>query len=315
MSKPFVRADVRAFLDMMAANPRPSMTAEVLAEMRNMSADAMGMLDLPVGDMAVDRTLSCPGPVGEIGLRLFDTREQRGPGPVVVFYHGGGFCAGSIASHAGMAAEFARQLDLPVVSVEYRLAPEHPWPAAPDDAEVAARWIADSDAALGRSTTGLILCGDSAGATLTIVTALALRDRPAARPVLLQMPFYPLTDASGGHPSRKSFAEGYVLDPENMRLYDEHYAADVGHWRASPLLADHIGASATLLVTASLDPLRDEGRAYAAATAAAGVPTTFREVEGTVHGFGCFRRAIPSAQQDLTRILTIAKAMIAEFSA
>ena len=98
-----------------------------------------------------------------------------------------------------MAAEFARQLDLPVVSVEYRLAPEHPWPAAPDDAEVAARWIADSDAALGRSTTGLILCGDSAGATLTIVTALALRDRPAARPVLLQMPFYPLTDASGGH--------------------------------------------------------------------------------------------------------------------
>ena len=315
MSGPFVRADVRAFLDMLAANPRPLFTAEMIAEIRKMPPEMMASLDLPVGEMAIDLTLSCHGPGGEIGLRLFDTRAERAPGPLVIFYHGGGFCVGSIATHAGMAAEFARQLDLPVVSVEYRLAPEHRWPGGPDDAEAAARWIAENGAALGRAATGLILCGDSAGATLTIVTAMALRNRPAARPVLLQFPLYPVTDSHGSTASRAAFGDGYGLESANMRLYDEHYAPDVEHWRASPLLADQNGMPPTLLITAALDPLRDEGRAYAAATTAAGVPTTFREIEGVVHGFACFRRAIPSAQQDLTQILTIAKAMIAEFSA
>jgi acetyl esterase len=314
MNKPFVRPDVRTFLEMLEANPRPLFTAEMLAQLRTMATDGVGMLDLPIGELAVDRTLTMPGPAGDIGLRLFDARAERAAGPLMVFYHGGGFCLGSIATHAPMAAEFARVLDVPVVSVEYRLAPEDPWPAGPDDAEAAARWVAGNEAALGRSATGLILCGDSAGATLTIVTAMALRNQPAAKPVLLQIPFYPVTDSHADTASRKELADGYGLDSANMKLYDEHYAPDIEHWRASPLLADQSGMPPTLLVTAALDPLRDEGRAYAAATAAAGVPTTFREIEGTVHGFACFRRAIPSAQQDLTRILTIAKAMIEEVS-
>lgn len=313
MTEPYVRPDVRAFLAMMEANPRPLFTAEFIAQIRTMPADMMASLDLPVGELAVDRTLSCPGPAGSIELRLLDPRAERAPGPVVVFYHGGGFCLGSIASHAGLAAEIARQLDLPVVSVDYRLAPEHPWPAGVDDGEAAARWIADNGEALGRTATGLILCGDSAGATLAIVTAMALRDKPAARPVLLQFPIYPVTDSHGGTASRAAFSDGYGLESRNMRLYDEHYAPDIEHWRASPLLADQAGMPPTLLVTAALDPLRDEGRAYAAATAAAGVPTTFRELEGTIHGFATYRKAIPSAQADLTAILTLAKAMISEF--
>ena len=114
-----------------------------------MMAKMMSAVEVPVGALAVDRKLSMPGPGGSMDLRLFDPRDTRGPGPVVVFYHGGGFIAGSIGTHAALAAEMARQLDLPVVSVEYRLAPEHKWPSAPDDAEAAARWIAANGAVLG----------------------------------------------------------------------------------------------------------------------------------------------------------------------
>lgn len=311
MTDPFVRPDVRAFLDALKSNPRPTFTAELLAQIRLLPPDAMGQLDLPVGELGAIQDLSMPGPGGDMALRLFDLRAEREPGPVVVFYHGGGFVLGGIDTHAGLAAELARQLDLPVVSVEYRLAPEHPWPAAPDDAEAAARWIADNGAAFGRTFTHLILCGDSAGGNLTIVTALSLRDQPAALKVLMQFPIYPATD-DGKRPSRAAFAEGYGLEPANMRLYGEHYAADPMNWRHSPLFADQAGMPPTLLVTASLDPLRDEGRAYAAKTIEAGVPTTYREIQGTIHGFATYRAMIPSARADLEAVLELAKAMIDE---
>ena len=165
----------------------------------------MAAADLPVGELAIDRELAMPGPGGELALRLFDPRPARDSGPVVVFYHGGGFCVGSIGSHAGLSAEIARGLDLPVVSVEYRLAPEHQWPAAPDDAEAAARWIADNARAFEQEFNGLILCGDSAGGNLALVTAIALRNDPASLSVVQQLAFYPGTDTLGDYPSRTAF--------------------------------------------------------------------------------------------------------------
>jgi acetyl esterase len=310
MKTPYVRPDVRNFLATIEANPRPAFTAELLAQIRKMPADMMASLDAPVGELGAIQNVSMPGPAGEIALRLFDPRAEREAGPVVIFYHGGGFCVGSIDTHAGLAAEIARQLDLPVISVEYRLAPEHPWPSAPDDAEAAARWVADNSAAFGRTFSSMILCGDSAGATLTIVTALALRGQPASLPVIMQFPIYPVTDQSRTYASAAAFADGYGLESVNMDLYDQHLKADSAHWRASPLLADQAGLPPTLIVTAALDPLRDQGRAYAARTLAAGVPTSYIEVPGTIHGFASFRRAIPSAQADLTAILGIAKTML-----
>src|SRR4029450_12273626 len=116
----------------------------------------------------------------------------------------------------------------------------------------------------GRTATGLVLCGDSAGATLTIVTAIALRNQPATVPGILQIPIYPVTDSHGATPSRKAFAEGYGLERANMRLYDQHYAPDVEHWRASPLLHDQTGMPPTLVVTAALDPAGDEASTSAA---------------------------------------------------
>ena len=200
MIEHFVRPDVQAYLDAMEANPRPPMNDETIAMTRQVPKEVMaqmlGALDQPVGELGEDRRLTMPGPQGEIELRLFDPRKSRDPGPVVVFFHGGGFVVGSIDTHAGMSAEIARSLDLPVISVEYRLAPEHPWPAAPDDCEAAARWIAGNGAAFGREFTDLILCGDSAGATLTLVTTLALREKAAALPVLMQWPICPRADGS-----------------------------------------------------------------------------------------------------------------------
>lgn len=315
MTEHYVLPDVRAFLDTLAANPRPVMTAEVLAMIRKMPPEMMAGLDLPVGDLATVRDLVMPGPAnisggGEIALRLFDARATRGPGPVVVFYHGGGFIVGGIATHAGMAASIARGLDLPVVSVEYRLAPEHKWPAAPDDAEAAARWVAENAAALGREATGLIVCGDSAGGNLAIVTALALRDTPAAVPVKFQFPIYPGTSRAKGTASRLAFADGYGLESANMALYESHYAADPTHWRYAPLLADMAGMPPALVVTAALDPLRDEGRAYAAKLIAAGIPTAFHEAKGTIHGFASYRAQIPSAVAEFDRVLALAKTLI-----
>jgi len=312
MSEIFIRPDVQVFLDALKRNPRPVMTAENIAAMRPLAPQGMALLEPPVGELAVTQDLTIPGPAGLIPLRLFDARKQRAPGPAAVFFHGGGFVIGNIDTHASMCAEIARRLDLPVISVDYRLAPEHPWPAAPDDAEAASRWIADNGAAFGLSITGLVLCGDSAGATLTLVTALALRDRPAALPVILQFAMYPAADSGGQYPSGEMFGDGFGLNHSDMQFYNEVYKSVSGHWRATPLVADQTGVPATLLVTAALDPLRDQGRAYAAKTIAAGVPTTYREIPGTIHGFLGFRRAIPSGQKDFVMILEIAQAMILE---
>lgn len=312
MTEYYIRTDVRAYLDTMKANPRPPFTDDLIAQIRRMSSGSMPSPDLPVGEMAVMRNLVMPGPGGELALRLFDARAVRGRGPVVIFYHGGGFIVGSIDTHAALAAQIARSLDLPVISVEYRLAPEHRWPSAPDDAEAAARWIAQNGAAFELEFSGLVLCGDSAGGNLAIVTALALRERPAKLPVIMQFLLYPTTDSSSSYPSKKAMIEGYGLTRADTLYFDKAYGSDHSHWRASPLLADQTGMPPTLIVTASLDPLRDEGRAYAAKAIAAGVQTSYREAKGTIHGFATYRAGIPSARGDLAGVLKIASTMLSQ---
>jgi acetyl esterase len=275
----------------------------------------MALLEPPIGELGLIRDLVAPGPGGEIPLRLFDARANRDPGPAVVFFHGGGFVIGNIDTHASMCGEIARRLDLPVISVDYRLAPENPWPAAVDDAETAARWVAENGAKFNRAITSLVLCGDSAGGTLTLVTALALRDRPAAAPVILQVPIYPASDICGDYPSGEAFADGYGLSSAEIHWYREVYRPDPRHWRAAPLHADLTGAPPMLMLTASLDPLRDQGRAYAGKAVQAGVSTVYREAVGAIHGFAGYRRVIPSAQEDFAAALTIARAMIDEATA
>jgi len=314
VSEPFVRDDVKAFLAAWKAMARPPMSDEMIAMMRQLPPGAIPSMDLPLGELGEDRKLTMPGPAGEIELRLFDVRASRDPSPAVVFYHGGGFVAGSIDTHEALAAEISRELDLPVVSVEYRLAPEHKWPAGPQDSEAAARWIAENGATLGRTFTGLVLCGDSAGGNLTVVTAMALRDMPAALPVIMQFALYPVTDSVEVRPSRRLFAEGYLLVDTDMQYFERAYAHDKEHWQASPALRDLTGMPPAVVVTAGLDPLRDDGREYARKLEAAGVPVKHHEADGIIHGFATFRLNIPSARDDLATALELVKVMLGEVS-
>ncbi len=312
MADPYVRPDVRQFLDYLNALPGPKSHELPPAEARLLMQKMRHVAELPLGELAVIRDLSCPGPAGDIPLRLFDARETRGPGPLVFFMHGGGFVLGDLDSHESLCAEIARTLDLPVLAVDYRLAPEHPWPAGIEDSIAAAYWAAASPEALGPAVTGLIPCGDSAGGNFAIIVTLALRDTPAKVPVLAQFPIYPAANPGEGYPSFEDFGEGYLLTRPGMDWFEACYAADARDWRYNPMLKSQAGMPPTLVVTASLDPIRDQGRAYAAACIEAGVPTIFREAKGNIHGFMNLRKAIPSSNADLRGCLEALKLLLAE---
>jgi acetyl esterase len=312
LTEPFVRPDVRQFLDWLNNLPGPRGYEVGAEEARVMMLKSRYVADAPVGELALIRDLSCPGPGGEIGLRLFDAREEREPGPLFVFFHGGGFVLGDLDTHEPFCAEMARRLDLPVLAVDYRLAPEHRWPAGVEDAIAAARWAADRPEVLGREITGLVTCGDSAGGNFAIVVTLALRDSPAAVPVLAQWPIYPAADPATVYPSRAEFGRDYLLIEESLTWFEQCYRGDATDWRYAPMTKDQAGMPPTLVVTASLDPIRDQGRAYAAACIQAGVPTVFREASGNIHGFINLRRAIPSSDDDIEACIAALKLMLAE---
>ena len=310
MTQPFVRPDVRKFLDYVNALPGQKAYELPLAEARNMLHASRHVADAEVGELALIRDLEMPGPGGPLKLRLYDARAERGPGPLIVFYHGGGYVLGDIDTHEPFCAEVARQMDLPLVSVDYRRAPEDPWPAGVEDAIAAARWLAQSPEVLERQVTGLVTCGDSAGGNFTIVTTLALRDEPAAVPVVAQWPIYPAADPARHYPSYDEFCENHLLSHGSMKWFEQCYAADKKDWRFSPLRQDQAGMPPTLVLTASLDPLRDQGRAYAAACIQAGVDTIYIEAQGTIHGFVCLRKALPSGNQDIRRCTAALKLLI-----
>jgi acetyl esterase len=308
MTEAFVRPDVRAFLDFLNNLPGPRSHEAGLEEARAMLAKSRHVADAPVGELAVIRDLKA----GEIPLRLYDARESREAGPLLLFFHGGGFVLGDLDTHEPFCAEMARQLDLPVLAVDYRLAPEHPWPAGVEDCIAAARWAAASPDALGRQVTGLVTCGDSAGGNFAIVVSLALRDEPAAAPVIAQWPIYPAADPARDYPSKQAFGQGHLLTLESIDWFDECYRGEPRDWRFSPMLKDQAGMPPTLVLTAGLDPIRDQGRAYAAACIRAGVPTVYREAAGNIHGFISLRKAIPSSNEDVRSAVEVLKLMIAE---
>jgi acetyl esterase len=312
VAEPYVRPDVRQFLDWLNKLPGPRSHEVGPVEARNMMVASRHVADAPVGELALIRDLACPGPAGEIRLRLYDSRERREAGPLFLFFHGGGFVLGDLDTHEPFCAEMARELDMPVLAVDYRLAPEHPWPAGVEDAIAAARWAAASPPALDRQVTGLVVSGDSAGGNFAIIVSLALRDEPAPVPVLAQWPIYPAADPAKGYPSYEDFAEGHLLTRDGMRWFDECYRPDKQDWRYSPLVKSQEGMPPTLVVTASLDPIRDQGRAYAAACVQAGVPTFFLEARGNIHGFVNLRKAIPSSGDDVRAGVAALKLLLAE---
>lgn len=306
----YVRQDVQGFLDMLKAIGGPTMEEVGPVAGREQMRTMGGMAEAEPRELAVIKDLNCPGPAGPIPVRFYDTKAERGPGPCVVFIHGGGFVIGDIGVYNALCTEISHHLDLPVVSVEYRLAPEHPFPAAPDDCEAAARWIAESPKELGREFTGLVITGDSAGGNLTIVTTNALMNEPAAVPVLVQAPIYPVADEISNHTSFRDFAEGFLLDAATMTWFTKSYGGDAKDPRHTPMNGDCSKAPPTVLCTAGLDPLRDSGRNYAAHLIQNGTEVAYLEFPGIIHGFTTLRKAIPSGQRDLERFLDAVKLML-----
>ncbi len=319
---PFVRPDVQAVLDMLAASPAPKMH-EVDADTARMMMRTMGQItELPRGDLARVEELSIPSPHGHaIPARLYANTPKGGAAaPVLVFYHGGGWVIGDLETHDPLCAEICRTLGMTVVSIDYRLAPEHRFPAATEDCLAATRWVASSPAEIGHRVSGLVLAGDSAGGNLTAACSQELHGKLAV-PILAQWLIYPGVDMNAAEGSMQEFSDGYLLTEEGMIWFMNHYFGDQpeaarNHPYASPMHGpDFANQPPTLLFTCGLDPLRDQGRAYGGKLIAHGVPLVFREAPGQIHGCLNLRQALPSAQADLLGCLAALKAIVAEAQA
>jgi acetyl esterase len=233
-----------------------------------------------------------PGPAGELRIRVYTPQaphsEASGPFPGLVFFHGGGFVLCSLDSHDGICRSLAHAAGCSVVSVDYRLAPEHPYPAAPEDCYAATRWVAKHGGELGIDVTRLAVAGDSAGGNLAAVTAMMARDRGG--PVLrFQLLVYPVTDFSFDTHSYRENAQGYFLTTGMMRWFWDQYLADAKQGAepyASPLRARDLSSLPPgLCITAGYDPLRDEGEAFAERLRGAGIAVRTSRYDGMFHGF------------------------------
>ena len=313
---PYVRPDVAAVLTMLASQPGPQMHESDPATARQMMRMMAQMAERPRGDLSRVENFSIPSPHGHaIPARLYSAGGGGEPGPVLAFYHGGGWVIGDLETHDALCAEIARVLGMTVVSVDYRLAPEHQFPAATEDCLAATRWLAGSPREIGHVVTGIVPAGDSAGGNLAAVSRQQLHaDLPV--PILAQWLIYPGVDMTANTGSMQDFAEGYLLTNAGMRWFTEHYMGstpDFLHAYASPLHADSLaGLPPAMVFTCGLDPLRDQGRAYAAKLALHGVRVTFREAAGQIHGCMTLRGAIPSTQDDLHACLADLKALVAD---
>jgi acetyl esterase len=278
-------ADLLEFLAAAGAQPMHEGTPEQAREaFRKLAVEARPAESVVDVGCVEDRVV--PGPAGDLRARVYRPGTDE-PAPTVVLFHGGGWVIGDLDTHDNMARSLCRACDAVVVSVEYRLAPEAPFPAAVEDAVAATRWAAEHLAELGGSDT-LAVAGDSAGGNLAAVVAQELRD--SGGPALAaQLLVYPATDVRGDYASRTENGMGYFLDLPTMDWFMRHYAADPalhGDPRLSPLQAGSLaGLPPAVVVTAEYDPLRDEGEAYAAALQAAGVPVDLRRFDGMIHGF------------------------------
>ena len=305
------RPDVRAFLDILNQSPLAALESLGPEAARTLTAQVRAQRPPIAHDLSVVVDLDCPGPGGSIPLRLYDLRAARPAGPVIVYLHGGGFVLGDLESHHQICIEIATQVDLPVVSIGYRLAPEHPWPAAPDDAEAATRWLAEYGLQVfGAEATSLVLAGDSAGANLAAVTARALADRPAVCPVLAQFLIYPCVSLDPESRSMRENAEGMFLTKKALDWFNAQYQAPADSPRYNLLAFDQGGMPPTLLVTAELDPLRDEGRSYAARLIEAGTPVVYQEIRGHIHGCFGFASAIPSTKPDIDKAMVALRTLL-----
>lgn len=301
----------RALIDLMIEKRLPAVHTLTPDEARRFYRDRRSFTQPEPPAVAEVRELSMAGPAGVVPMRFVrpvtaaaaaGTAGAEGALPLLVYFHGGGWTIGDLDTHDVLCRQLAVAGGCAVLSVDYRLAPEHRFPAAVDDCIAATRWARAQARALGIDPRRIAVGGDSAGGNLAAVVALVERDAaPAgAPPLAAQLLIYPATDMRAVAPSHQTNAQGYLLTADSIAYYRGHYtpeAATWSDWRASPLLAkNHAGLPPALVLTAGFDPLRDEGRQYADALSAAGNRVQYVCFERQVHGFITMSRVIDEAQ-------------------
>jgi acetyl esterase len=286
----------RALLDLMVERGVPPTHTLTPDEARRFYRERRSVTQPEPPAIAEVRDLEAPGPHGTIPLRLY--RPETGKVlPVLVYYHGGGWVIGDLDTHDTLCRELANGAGCAVVAVDYRMGPEHRFPAAVDDCIAATRWVRAHAAELKLDASRLAVGGDSAGGNLAAVVSLAARD--AGEAVAFQLLIYPATDARRAATSHTTNGQGYLLTRDTITYFHDHYITDPAHdadWRASPLLHENLqGLAPALVLTAGFDPLRDEGLLYADRLSEAGVRTTYVCFERQIHGFITMGKVIAEA--------------------
>ncbi len=278
---------IQAYLDQMAAMNMPPIHTMTPEQVRMGIAMQLAMENIEKEQVARVENRTIPGPAGEIPVRIY-TPQGNGPFPALVFFHGGGWVICNLDTHDGICRGLANGAGCVVVSVDYRLAPEHKFPAAPEDCYAATQWVAENAAELNVDASHIAVGGDSAGGNLTAVVAQMARDRGGPH-LVFQLLIYPATDFRMNTPSIEENATGYFLTKDDMIWFTNHYLnseEDKTNPLASPLLASDLsGLPPALIITAQYDPLRDEGELYGQKLREAGVPVTVSRYAGVIHGF------------------------------
>lgn len=274
-------------------NELPIPLARFMTDLHGRALGHSGRADVRVEDHWL------PTSRGQVTARLYVPNRGPAPYPVVIYAHGGGFVVGSVTSHDGVCRELAAHGDVAVLSIEYRLAPECPFPTAVHDVYAAYHWVRHHGACLRLDPSRVAVAGDSAGANLAANVCVIAQHEGDRQPDH-QLLIYPAVDTRRTRPSREIFNEGYYLSGAMIDWFTDHYTRepeDLMTVHASPILNEsHEGLAPATVVTAGFDPLRDDGKAYADALRRAGVPTTYRCEESLVHGFVNTIGAVKSAR-------------------
>jgi len=277
-----------------------------LPELRQQLRTMVTLMDEPAPALERVEDVRIAGPAGEVPARVYAPRRGGAPLPIVAYFHGGGWVQGDLETHHGLCARLARHAGALVVAVDYRLAPEHKFPAAVDDCLAAYRWLRTRGRDLGGDAGRVAVAGDSAGGNLSAVVSQLAAAGGTPVPTC-QVLIYPAVDFSFETDSHRELADGHVIPRDRILWYAEQYLRDdkdKADLRASPLRTPSLaGQPPALIVTAGFDPLRDEGRAYADRLRAAGVDVVYREYPGQIHAFVSLTKAIP---QGMTCTLEIA---------
>ena len=291
--------DAQRVIDLIRESGRPPYETLPATEARRLYAAGRTVLQPEPQEVAEVRDLTCPGPGGEIRLRAYRGTGAPDVAPCLVFYHGGGWLMGDLDTHDGPCRAIANAAQCRVVSVDYRLAPEHKFPAAFDDSVAALRFVAAEAERLGVDRRLIAVGGDSAGGNLAAAVCLAAREDGGRTPMpVFQVLIYPAVDLALTSPSYKRVTEGVPLTAGGMRWFRDHYLTEPGQafdWRASPLRAASLaGLPPALVLTAGIDPLCDEGIAYVRRLDEDGVRVMHVHLADQIHGamtMGRFIRA------------------------